>query len=230
MAKRKASQEVEAVEVQEVAPAAVPFWEKNPKILLYAAGAAVALLAGWLLYKELIAKPQQKEAIASMWQAEQMFTRDSFQLALDSPGAGFDGFATLAEKYSGTPAGNSAKYYAAVCCLQTGDFDKAIGYMEDYDPAGNVLPIMKYGVLGDCYSEKQDFSTALSYYEKATNAAENAILTAHYLKKLGMLHEKQGNTEAALKAYSRLYRDYPDPNSADWRDVEKYIYRLNPPK
>jgi tetratricopeptide (TPR) repeat protein len=97
--------------------------------------------------------------------------------------------------------------------------------MEDYDGKGELLSTMKYGILGDCYSEKQDFSKALSMYEKAISAGDNEILVPIYLKKLGMLSDKQGDKEGALKAFERIRRDYPNPASADWRDIEKYIYK-----
>ena len=160
-----------------------------------------------------------------MWQAEQQFGRDSFQLALNDPGGGFDGFLALADKFSGTPAGNMAHYYAGVCYLQSGSFDEAISQMEDFSADGELLPALKYGVMGDCYAEKEDFGKALDLYEKAADATKNDLLGMYYLKKLGMLNEKQGNKDAALEAYERIRRDYANQNSGDWRDIEKYIYR-----
>lgn len=225
MAKRKVSQ-AEETTVQEVnAAPARPFWEQNPNLILYAVGAIVLALGGWWLYNNMIMAPKQKEAVASMWHAQQQFERDSFRLALDNPGGGFDGFAALADKYSGTPAGNSANYYAGICNLRLGDFDSAIKYLEDFDPEGDLLPAMKYGVLGDCYSEKEDYGKALDLYEKAADATKNDVLAAYFLKKLGMLNDYQGNKEAANKAYERLRRDFPNQASAEWRDIEKYIYR-----
>lgn len=230
MAKRKSDQ-AETVEVQEVRTVntpSVPFWEKNPKIVLYILGGVAALVAGWLLYKNMIVGPQQNEAVSAMWQAEQQFGRDSFQLALDNPGGGYEGFAALADKYGASKAGNACKYYAAICNLQTGKFDEAISYMEKFDAAGEILPAIKYGVLGDCYSEKQDFAKALDYYEKAADAAGVDVVAIYYLKKLGMLNEHEGKKDAAYKAYERIRRDYPNPQISDWRDIDKYIYRTKP--
>ena len=84
---------------------------------------------------------------------------------------------------------------------------------------------MKYGALGDCYSEKEDYGKALDLYEKAAGATKSDVIAAYYLKKLGMLNDYQGNKEAANKAYERLRRDFPNQASAEWRDIEKYIYR-----
>lgn len=226
MAKRKVSQEVEEITVQEVgAASAHPIWDRYPNILLYAFGAVVLAVGGWWLYKNMIVAPKQNEAVAAMWHAQQQFERDSFRLALENPGGGFDGFLALADKFSGTPAGNSANYYAGICYLQMGDFDNAINYLEKFDGEGDLLPAMKYGALGDAFSEKGDYGKAIGYYEDAVDATKNDLLAGYYLKKLGMLNDYQGNKEAALKAYQRLHRDFPNPTSQDWREVEKYIYR-----
>lgn len=226
MAKRKSDQ-IELVEVEQVtaSQSSAPIWEKYPNLLIYVLGAIALCVAGWWMYKEMIVKPKQEEAVAAMWQAEQQFGRDSFQLALNNPGGGFDGFIALADKFSGTPAGNMAHYYAGICYLQSGDFDNAIAQMEDYSAEGELLPAMKYGVMADAYAEKEDFSNALKYYEKAADATENDLLMMYYLKKLGMLNERQGNKEAAIKAYERIRRDVANPQAGDWRDIEKYIYR-----
>ena len=230
MAKRKSDQAetVVAQEVRSIRTPSIPIWEKNPKLVLYALLGVAAFVAGWLLYKNMIVGPQNKEAISAMWQAEQQFGRDSFQMALDNPGGGFEGFAALADKYSATKAGNACAYYAAICNLQTGNFDNAIQFMDKFDADGDVLPAIKYGVLGDCYSEKQDFSKALGYYEKAADAAKVDVLAIYYLKKLGMLYEHESKKEEAFKAYERIRRDYPNPQVADWRDIDKYIYRTKP--
>lgn len=226
MAKRKVSPTAEELVVQEVSAApAQPIWDKYPNLIPYILGAVVLAVGGWWLYKSMIVAPKQKEAVSAMWHAQQQFDRDSFKLALENPGGGFDGFVSIADKFSGTPAGNSANYYAGICYLQMGDFDNAIKYLEDCSPEGELLPAMKYGALGDCYSEKEDYGKALGFYEKAADATKNDLLATYYLKKLGMLNEYQGNKEAAAKAYERIRRDFPNQSSQDWREIEKYIYR-----
>ncbi len=227
MAKRKSTQTAAdtPVDVQEVKPASAPFWETNQNLILYVLGGLAVLVMAWWGYKVLIVEPQQKEAVGAMWQAQAQFDRDSFQLALENPGGGYDGFLAIIDKYGSTDAGNLAKYYAGVCYLHMNDFEKAIQYLEDFDADGDLLPIMKYGILGDCYSEKKEFDKALSLYEKAADSGKNDLLAAYYQKKLGLLYDYQGNKDAAKKAFERLRRDFPNPSSADWRDVEKYIYK-----
>ncbi len=228
MAKRKVSQPEEvATPVAEAAPTVHygNFFEHYQTQIMYVVLAGVILFGAWYAYNNFMVAPKQKEAINASWQAQMMFERDSFRSALENPGGGFDGFLALADKYSSTEAGNSANYYAGVSYLQLGEFDNAIKFLGDFDPAGDLLPIMKFGALGDCYSEKKEYDKAISNYEKAVAAGDNELLTAYYLKKLGMLNEYNNNPEAAKKAYERIKKDYP--TSPDSRDIEKYISRTS---
>ncbi|MEM1216287.1 MAG: tetratricopeptide repeat protein, partial [Bacteroidota bacterium] len=148
-------------------------------------------VGGYLLYRQLVLQPKEKEAVQQMAQAQMQFERDSFAQALTNPAAGFPGFAELADEFSGTKAGNLSLYYAGICCLQLGQFDAAIDYLEDFSPSGDITPATKAGALGDAYSEKGDFDQALSLYNKAAGASSNTLLKAVYLKKYGMLSERQ---------------------------------------
>jgi tetratricopeptide (TPR) repeat protein len=230
MAKRKAAPSADGIEVdvREITGApAQPFWEKNQKLLTYFIGGLLVLVAAYWGYKILVAGPQEKEAQDAMWQAQVQFDRDSFKLALENPGAGYEGFLALADKYSSTNAGNAAKYYCGVCYLHMGDYDNAITYLEKFSPDGSLLPVMKYGVMGDCYSEKGDFDKAIKMYEKAADQGENKLLSAHYLKKAGMLNEFQGNKAAAKADYERVKLEFVNTTSPDWRDIDKYISRVS---
>jgi hypothetical protein len=51
------------------------------------------------------------------------------------------------------------------------------------------------------------------------------MLTPYYLKKVGMLHERQGNFTRALQAYEEIKEKYP--NSPDGRDIDKFIVRVS---
>ncbi len=210
------------VDIVEVKEQAEDFFEQYRTIILGGITLLVVVVGGWFAYTNLYKEPRQKEAVEQMFQAQVQFEKDSFSLALTNPGGG-KGFLEVIEGYKGTPAANLALYYAGISYLNLGQYDAAIDYLKDFSPAGEVLPAMKSGALGDAYSEKGDFGAAMSYYKKAAGG-ENELLTPYYLKKIGLLHEKNGELEAAKKAYERIKADYP--NSPDGRDIEKYIIRV----
>lgn len=228
MAKRKprSSQQddEQLVNVVEQTQQAQDFLEKNGNLLFGILAAAVLVIGGIFAYNNFYKLPQQKEAIQQMAQAQYQFERDSFSSALTNPGGGFMGFLDIIDNYGGTPAGNAAKYYAGVSYLNLGKHQAAIDYLEQFSADGEILPIMKYGAIGDAHAELNDLGTALGYYEDAVAAGGIEALQAYYLQKIGMLNEKQGNYAAALSAYQKIKTDYP--TSPAGRDIEKYIMRV----
>ena len=211
------------VDIVQVKEKAEDFFERNQVAVLSGLGAIVLIIGGFFIYNNLYKKPRNEKAMAQMFQAQFQFERDSFVLALDNPGGGYDGFLDVIDKYSGTKAANLAKYYSGICYLHLGRYEAAIDYLKDYKAAGEVTPVMKYGALGDAYSELADWKNALEQYQKAADAADNDYLTPYYLKKLGLLHERQGDLDKALVAFERIKKDYPNTTAS--QDIDKYIAR-----
>ncbi len=212
------------VDIVEVRDQAQGFFEKNQRLVFGLGVAAILVFGGLLIYKNFYQAPREAEAIDQMNLAQYQFERDSFAQALTSPGVGSSGFLDIIDNYGGTEAANLALYYAGVSYLNLGQFEAALDYLGDYSPSGDVLPVMKFGAMGDAYSELGQMDNALSSYKKAVNQSDNSVLASYYLKKLGMLHEKQGDLEAAREAYERVKSEYPDSPYAS--DIDKYLTRV----
>ncbi|MCO6490643.1 MAG: tetratricopeptide repeat protein [Phaeodactylibacter sp.] len=227
MARRKRNQkkaDETLVDIVEVRDSAQSFVDENQRLIFGALVALVLVVGGVFAYNNFYKKPRQAEAAEQISKAQEQFERDSFALALTNPGVGYMGFLDIIENYGGTAAGNSAKYYAGISYLNLGKFEAAVDYLKDFSAEGAITPIMKNGALGDAYSELNDFDNAMKYYKKAVNETENDFLTPYYLKKVGLLHERNGNFAEAQKAYQEILDKYPD--SAVGRDIEKYITRV----
>lgn len=211
------------VDIVQVKAKAEDFFERNQVAVLAGLGAIVLIIGGLFVYQNVYKKPRNEKAMAQMYQAQFQFERDSFALALDNPGGGYDGFLDIIDHFSGTKAANLANYYAGVSYLHLGRYEAAIDFLEAFKPAGEVTPIMKHGTLGDAFSELEDWKNAISHYEKATTVASNDYLTPYYLKKLGLLYERQGEQEKALAAFERIKKDYPNTTAS--QGIDKYIAR-----
>ena len=214
---------VDVVETQE--KQSEGFLEDNQNTIFGVLVAAVVLIGLYMLYKQFYVAPKEKQAVEQMTQAQFQFAQDSFALALSNPGGGYEGFNGLASNYGGTPSGNSANLYAGISYLQLGEFDKAIEYLKDYDGAGEIGPILKNGLLGDAFAEKNEMDQALSYYKKAASAGDNAGVTPYYLLKQGMLEMKNNNNTAAEDAFRKIKEKYPRSRFA--QDAEKYLMRAS---
>ena len=231
MAKRNKKKNDETlVDLAEKTEQAKDFYGKNQNMILGVLFAFVLLFGGWYAYSNFYKKPLQMEAIQEMAQAERMFERDSFALALGNPGGGSLGFEEISKKYSGTAAGNLANYYAGVSWMQLGEYKAALAYLKKYNPDGSILPISYYGVLGDVYSEiayaeKTSMDDAISNYKKAIAQGSNEFLESYYMKKLGLMYEYQGNMAEAKAMFEDLKNKFP--NTPEGRDIDKYIARVS---
>ena len=227
MAKQIVKKDDVLIDVAEVGHNAQHWLEVYRKPLIIGIAAIAAAIGGYFAWNSYVAT-NQKKAVTAMWRAEQMFERDSFAAALSNPGNGFDGFQGIASKYGSTPTGNLAKYYSGICYLNLGKFDESIKSLEDFSPAGEVSPTMKYGALADAYSEKKDYAKALKNYKEASQSGSVDDLKAFYLKRYGMLSEVQNDAASALSAYKEIKEKYAA--TGDARDIDKYIARAEAKK
>jgi tetratricopeptide (TPR) repeat protein len=199
------------------------FFEQNQKMILNVLAGLAVLVALYFAYKFLYQAPREKDAANAMWKAEEQFGKDSFALALENPGGGFDGFLGIIDNYSGTKASNLAKYYAGVSYLNLGKFAEAVEYLNDYSAKDEVTTIMKSGALGDAHAELNDKEKALSMYKKAASS-DNDMLTPYYLHKVAMMYYADGKTNEALSELEKIKNNYPDSN--EFREAEKLLARL----
>jgi len=223
--KKKQQEEELLIDLAEKQEQAKEYYQRNQMLILGAMFGFVFLFGGWYVYKNLIKAPQEKEASAQLYGAENQMLRDSFALALTSPGGEYPGLLDIIDDYGSTSAGNLANYYAGVCYLNLGQYAKAIEYLEDFSPAGSVTPSTTLGLLGDAHSELNEMDKALGYYKQASAKATNEVTTPYYLLKAGMLMEKQGNANEAIAMYEKIKSEYP--KSIQGSSIDKYIARIN---
>jgi len=225
MARRKNQRKKEEtiVDVVEVKDQAQDFFYNNRNLIFGIIG-GLLVLAGGLFFWRNSKSNLNMEAMDQMTQAQAMFKKDSFTLALSNPGGGNDGFLDIIDNYGGTKASNLAHYYAGISYLHLGQYKVAISYLKDFSAGGNISPITKWGAIGDAYSELDDFDSAISNYKKAISSGDLEPLTPYYLKKLGLLYQYQNNNDLALDAFKKIKEKYP--NSTDGVDIDKYISRV----
>ena len=201
------------------------FWTQYQKPFITVVLVILALIAGWIGYKNYIVAPKETEAENAMWKAEQYFRADSLNLALN--GDKFNhGFVYIINNYGSTKSGNLAKYYAGACYLRTGNFNKAVDNLKDFSTSAKQIQMMAYGALGDAYSELNKNDDAVSYYKKAANEfTDDVTMSSEYLFRAALRLETIGKTNEALELYKELKEKYP--NSERGFSADKYIYRLS---
>jgi tetratricopeptide (TPR) repeat protein len=201
------------------------FWTKNQKPISIVLGVIIVLVGGWYVYNNYFVAPKEEEAEKTMFKAEQYFRQDSLKLALN--GDQFNrGFIYIINNYGSTKAGNLAKYYAGLCYLKTGDFNKAVNYLKDFSSNAKQIQMMAYGALGDAYSELNKNDDAVNSYKKAANEfTDDVTMSSEYLFRAALKLETLGKNSEALELYKELKEKYP--NTQRGYSADKYIYRLS---
>lgn len=199
------------------------FKDDNKMKFLALAGIIALIAVAFTVYKVAFKGPKEAKASTAIYKAEEQFARDSFALALENPGGGYDGFLDVVEKYNGTKAGNLAKYYAGISYLNLGRYDDAIQYLEAYKAPDELTSITKNGALGDAYAESGDEAKALSFYKKAADS-NNDLLTPYYLKKVGMMNQKNQDNAAALAAFKKIKNNFGASTQAT--DIDRLIAKV----
>lgn len=199
------------------------FIRDNQTSLVFISGGIVVLLLLFFGYQRFYLAPRAEKAANEMFKAEQYVAADSIQRAIAGDGS-YPGFEQIASEYSNTKSANIANAYLGGLYLQEGKFQEAVNALEKYSNTGSaVLDPLVTGLLGDAYSELQDYKKAASQYQKAADQNQNDFTSPLFLKKLGLVSEAQNDYNAALKAYEKIKTSYP--NSFEAAQVDAYIAR-----
>lgn len=198
------------------------WYQNNSKMVNYALIGLLAVVAGVFAYKYFIGG-QSKKANDAIFRAQTYYSIDSINWALNGDGNNM-GFKKIADKFSGTPAGNLANYYAGVCCLKTGDFANAEKYLKKFDGKGTLVTNVAKGALGDALMEQGKTDDAIKQYEEAASDMDNLLVSPLYLERAGMAYELKNNTEKAIETYKKLKEKFPQSQQA--RNMDKNLARL----
>ena len=198
------------------------FLEQNRKIVIAIIGILAVLTSAIFLYRYYITN-QNDQAQVDMFQAVYYFEADSTQRALMGDGNNF-GFLDIIENYGMTKTANLAHFYAGASYLKMGEYESAIEYLKGYSSDDIAIQSRAYSLIGDAYSELNDFSQAAEYYERAANHKPNEFLSPMYLIKAAVAYERLDDFESAMDSYNTIIEKYPDSN--EYNNARKHKARL----
>jgi tetratricopeptide (TPR) repeat protein len=200
------------------------FWSTYSKKILIGLGAIAVIVGGYYAYSTFVKQPAEMKAQEAMFKAEEYFGMDSCKLALDGDGKS-KGFLSIIKNNSGTKAANLAKYYAGVCYLHLGDFNKSVEYLKDFSTSSQPIQMVAYGALADAYSELKKTDDALNYYKKAASTfTVDDQIGGEYLWRAGQLCETVNKSKEALDFYKEVKEKFPKYKQGE---IDKYIYKLS---
>lgn len=217
-----AKEEEVIVDVEQVYSNTEKWVLENQKSLSIIVGAIILLLGSYFAFKNFVLLPQEKAAQEYMWQAQQAFAMDSFNLAVEG-NEGSVGFLYIIDNYGMTESANLSNYYVGISYLRMGRFEEAIEYLDNFDCNDIMVCAVAIGARGDAYMELGDVDKAIDFYESAVDHSANELTAPIYLMKAGNAHFNQGNYSEAIALFKRIKKDYPMSQEAE--SIDKYIAR-----
>ena len=211
------------------------FFMKYKKAILIAVAAIIVVIAGVFLYISQISGPREEKASTALSKGQTYFNNEMFEQAVNGDGAGFVGFAKLADEYSGTKAGNLANLYAGLCYANLGKWAEAQKILDAFSTEGDqMISPASQAALGDAYAHLNQLDKAVDAFKKAADMADskaeddtNNSLSPIFLIKAGEVLESQGKKDEALKIYQDIKKKYVNSMLVQSAEIDKYIERAS---
>ena len=211
------------------------FFMKYKKAILIAVAAIIVVIAGVFLYISQISGPREEKASTALSKGQTYFNNEMFEQAVNGDGAGFVGFAKLADEYSGTKAGNLANLYAGLCYANLGKWAEAQKSLDAFSTEDDqMISPASQAALGDAYSHLNQLDKAVDAFKKAADMADskaeddaNNSLSPIFLIKAGEVLESQGKKDEALKIYQDIKKKYVNSMLVQSAEIDKYIERAS---
>ena len=212
------------VEENKLVTNATGFWERHRKTIMVAGAVLLAMIVGYIGYRELVAKPNNEKAAEALFRAQEYFGQDSLRLALNGDNIN-PGFLKIISRYDGTAAANLSHFYAGSCYLRMGDFNNAVKHLKDFSTDSRQVQARAYCLLADAYSEQGKKEEAAKHYEKAGKHFEKDDYNSpEYLFRAGYLYESVGKNKEAIDMYKLIKEKYPRTERGN--EIDKYLARL----
>ncbi len=223
------AQEIESLNIREA------FFDKYKKAILIAVAAIIVVVVGVFVYLSMVKGPREEKASTLLGKGQIYFNNEMFEQALNGDGAGYVGFAKIADNYSGTDAGNLANLYAGLCYANLGKWAEAQKSLDAFSSKGDqMISPAAEAALGDAYAHLNQLDKAVEAFKKAASMADseaddkaNNSLSPSFLVKAGEILESQKKKDEALSIYQDVKKKYVNSMLVQSGEIDKYIERAS---
>jgi tetratricopeptide (TPR) repeat protein len=123
--------------------------------------------------------------------------------------AAFDG---VERRYGSLPAGRRARYYAALCRIEMGDYaeaEKALDKVVAEAERSSLESALARLALADLYRRRGETDKAVAAYRQLVDDTSFAVPRDHVLMSLASTLEEARRVKEARASYQRLTQEFP---------------------
>lgn len=197
------------------------YFEVYRNQIIIGAAVLVVIIAA-IIYFGNQARELEIEASAELAKVSYLYESRNYEAVINgNPQNNTPSFAEIADKYSGTEAGEIARVNLAHAYFYTGQYDKAINEYKKYSGDIEIYQAASLAGIGACYEAKGDNEQAAGSYEDAAFIYENNPQNSEYLLNaaINYIHSGgYGNAEDLLNTLKEKYE-----NSSQAREADKYL-------
>jgi len=143
------------------------------------------------------------------------YEQDSYRTALEGNGEVL-GLVDIVDRYSTTPAGNTAKYYAANAHFQLQEYDLALELFDSYNAKNNFLGASATAGRAAIYELREEYIRAGELFKRAANMDDgNSLRAPYYLRSAARAYVESGELESAKEVILEAKENYPESDLLD---------------
>ena len=191
---------------------------KNKKVLYWTLGLLIAIGACWCAWLWFYQTPRVNNSVSAYDQA--------MNAAMGGDSIAAVEFAKVADKYSGTDAGNLAAMQAAQAYYRLGKYQETVKYLDKFSTREDILNAQSYVLLGDAYVNLKKYDDALNAFQAAVKkAAGNEQIVPMVLWKEANVYDAQKKYQEALNCFEQIKAAFPNYTFGNGLTPDAYIAR-----
>ncbi|MCY4233090.1 MAG: hypothetical protein OXE59_05045 [Bacteroidetes bacterium] len=186
----------------------------NRNVLIGSAVGVILIVAGFFGYN-YIQDTRNIQAQEFLGAILLEYEDSNYQIALDGNGEVL-GLVDIIDRYGTTPAGNTAKFYAANAHFELQQYDLALELFESYDAKNDFLGASATAGRAAIYELREEYLRAGDLFKHAADMDDNNTLRApYYLRSAARAYVESGDLESAIEVIHEAKENYPETDLLD---------------
>ncbi|MCY4000789.1 MAG: tetratricopeptide repeat protein [Bacteroidetes bacterium] len=143
------------------------------------------------------------------------YERSNYRIALDGSGD-ILGLTDIVARYGSTPAGNTARFYAANAHFELNEFDLALEHFTDYKASDDFLGASAIAGRAAILELQGEYLMAADLFRRAAGMDDDNVIRApYYLRSAARAYVESGELDSAKEVILEAKENYPETDLLD---------------